>query len=384
MNEADKIIALVDSTEMGRKLRLARTNLGMTQAEAARKIGTGRTTMVAIEKGSRRIQPEELLKLSIAYGRDIGEFLEVSRIDALFPAPQFRGPTLRDALSASAIEVCSDELRSLSYNYYELERLLDDPLVKKYPSEYRLGRLRPGDLGEQIALAERQRLGLGDGPIPELRKLLAREVGLRIFYLSVFPPEYSAIYVYSPQIGGCIAINAKHRITRCRFSLAHEYGHFLTSRSVTDVYRGSDSWTREKIADQFAIHFLMPSTGIARRFKDLRHAKGQFTPYDLVDMAHYFGVSVEALSYRMEELRLIGTGLLDVLRDKGFKVSEAQKELGLEESRESHQRLPVRHQLLASQALEAGHISEGEFADLLEVDRVTARAIHHLLANEDD
>ena len=381
MNEAEKIIALVDSSEIGRKLRSARTRLQMTQAEAARIIGTGRTTMVAIENGSRRIQPDELLKLSIAYGRDIGKFLEVSRIDDLFPTLQFRGPTVPDALGNSAMEACFDELRSLSYDYYELELLLDEPLVKKYPSEYRLGKLRPSDLGEQIALEERQRLGLGDGPIPGLRKLLARDVGLRIFYLSAFPSEYSAIYAYSHRIGGCIAVNARHPIARCRFSLAHEYGHFLTSRSITDVCRDSDSWTREQIADQFAVHFLMPSTGIARRFMDLRNAKGQFTPYDLVDMAHYFGVSVEALSYRMEALRLIGTGILDVLRERGFKVNEVRKEIGLEESPESRQRLPVRHQLLASQALVVGLLSEGEFADLLEVDRVTARAIHHLLAN---
>ena len=85
----------------------------------------------------------------------------------------------------------------------------------------------------------------------------------------------------------------------------------------------------------------MPSTGVVRRFKDIRNLKKQFTPYDLVDMAHYFGVSVDALSYRLEDLRLIGTGALEDLKDKGFKVNEAQKELGLEELSESRQRLPV-------------------------------------------
>lgn len=46
----------------------------------------------------------------------------------------------------------------------------------------------------------------------------------------------------------------------------------------------------------------MPTTGITRRFSDIRKSKGKVTPYDLVEMAHYFGVSFEALSYRLEAL----------------------------------------------------------------------------------
>ena len=382
MNEAEKIIALLDSEQVGRKLRLSRKRLDMTQEEAAHVISASRTTMVAIEKGERKIRPDELLKLSIAYEQDISVFLEQSRVENFFTDPQFRGPVGLESKLASGMEVCIDELRNLSHNYYELERLLNEPLVKKYPSEYQLGRLRPSELGEQIAIEERQRLGLGDGPIPDLRNLLARDVGLRIYYLLDFPSEYSAIYLYSDRIGGCIAVNGKHREPRRRFTLAHEYGHFLTSRFKNNVYLYPGRSTTERIADQFAVHFLMPSTGIVRRFKDIRNIKKQFTPYDLVDMAHYFGVSVEALSYRLEDLRLIGAGALEDLKDKGFKVSEARKELGLQVLPESRPRLPVRHQLLASQALEAGLIGESEFADLLQVQRVKARAVYNALREQ--
>ena len=382
MNEAEKIIGLLDSKQLGKKLRLERKKQDMTQEQAAQIIGAGRTTMVAIEKGERSIRPDELLKLAIAYRRDINVFLEQSRVETLFADPQFRGPERLESKSDADIEVWINELQNLSYNYYELERLLDEPLVKKFPSEYQLGRLRPSELGEQIAIQERQRLGLGDGPIPELRKLLAREVGLRIYYLSIAPSKYSAIYLYSGQIGGCIAVNCKHPESRCRFTLAHEYGHFLTSRFQNNVYHYPGRSITERIADQFAVHFLMPSTGIVRRFKDIRNLKKQFTPYDLVDMAHYFGVSVEALSYRLEALRLIGTGVLEDLKDKGFKVSQARKELGLEELPAPRQRLPVRHQLLASQALEAGLIGESEFADLLQVERVQARAAYNALREQ--
>ena len=338
--------------------------------------------MVAIEKGERKIRPDELLNLAIAYEQDISVFLEQSRAETLFADPQFRGPSRLDSKIDAVIEVWIEELRRLSHSYFELERLLDAPPVKKYPSEYRIGMLRPDELAQQIALDERQRLGLGDGPIPDLRRLLAREVGLRIYGLPIKPNKYSAIYLYSRQIGGCIAFNSKQRVARSRFTLAHEYGHFLTSRSKDNVYRYSERSKIERIADRFAVHFLMPASGIIRRFKDIQNQKRKFTPYDLVDMAHYFGVSVQALSYRLEDLRLIGTGILENVRDRGFKVSEAQEELGLDQWPESRQRLPVRHQLLASQALEAGLIGESEFADLLQVERVQARAAFNALREQ--
>ena len=385
MNDAEKILDQLDARDLGRKLQLARKKRGMTQAEAANIISAGRTTLVAIEKGDRRIRPSELLKLTIAYGRDISIFVEETRIETLFAEPQFRGPKRLESKSDSTIDLWIEELRSLSYNYYELEQSLDAPLVKRYPREYQLGMLRADELGEKIALEERQRLGIGDGPIPELRTLLAQDVGLRIYRLPIEPSTYSAIYLYSDQIGGCIAINGNHPAARTRFSLAHEYGHFLTSRFKHNVYANYGYPGRSKtelVADQFAVHFLMPASGVARRFKDIRNLKRKFTPYDLVDMAHYFGVSVEALSHRLEGLKLIPTGLLDYLRKQGFKVLDVQRQLGQEQLPASGQRLPVRHQLLALQALQQELVGVSEIADLLEVELVQVRAMFTTLYDQ--
>jgi len=379
MNEAEKIISLLDSRELGRRLRLTRRKRGMTQAQAADAIGIARTTMVAIEKGERIVRPEELLGLSIAYGRDLSAFIEQTPKELLFAEPQFRGSGRYDRLEDNEIDVWIEELRILSYNYYDLEQRLDSPLVKRYPSDYQLGMLRADELGEMIAQEERQRLGLGDGPISDLRRLLEQEVGLRIYYFPIKPRKFSAIYMYSDRIGGCIAINSHHPEVRARFSLAHEYGHFLSSRFsqniyVSFVYPGRSK--AERVADSFAAHFLMPGSGIAKRFKEIRNLKSKFTSYDLVEMAHYFRVSVEALSYRLENLGLIPTGKLEELRAKGFKVQEAQKHLGLQPQSSTRRRLPERHQLLALEALESGLISASEAAELLEVSLVELRTMN--------
>ncbi len=378
MNDGDQILSTLDRRELGKKLRLARERRGLTQEQAAKTIGVARTTLVAIEKGDRPIRSAELVQLAIEYGKDVSEFVEESRYEVLFTEPQFRGPEEYEDKADAQIEQWIEELKTLAHDYYEYEQLLEAPLVKKYPPEYEVGKLKAAELGESIALEERQRLGLGDKPIPILRTLLEQEVGLRIYYLPLKPSKYSAIYVYSDQIGGCIAVNSQHPEARDRLSLAHDYGHFLTSRYkpmvyIEGIYRGRSFG--EVICDQFAVHFLMPTTGITRRFSDIRKSKGKVTPYDLVEMAHYFGVSFEALSYRLEALNLIPSGMFEHLKEQGFRVRDVQQQLGLGDLPAARQRLPLRHQLLAVEALDQGLISEAQFGQLLEVDQIKAREI---------
>ena len=381
----DNILNSINMRELGKELRLARERRGMRQEDAANAIGVARTTLVAIEKGERRIRSEELIRLALEYGRDVSDFLRVMQYSELFTEPQFRGPEQHEDEDDAKIEQWIETLKELSYDYYELEHMLNAPLVRKYPAEYDVGNLKPEEIGESIALEERQRLGLGDRPIPVLRDLLEQEVGLRIYYLPLKPSKYSEIYVYSDLVGGCLAVNNLHPEDRGRLSLAHGYGHFLTARYKPMVFieglyfRHSKG---EQIANQFAYHFLMPTSGITRRFNDIRWTKGKVTPYDLVGLAHYFGVSFEALNYRLEELRLIPTGMLDSLKEQGFKVREVQEKLGLENIPSNRLRLPMRHQLLAAEALEQELISESCFAHLLEVDRLEARSIYEVLRGE--
>lgn len=385
MNDAEKILNALDLREFGKRLRHARERRGMTQENAAKAIKVARTTIVAIEKGDRRIRPDELVQLAIEYGRDVNDLIQEMQ-STLFNEPQFRGPEQYESEEDTQIEQWIETLKELAADYFEYEQLLDAPMLKKFPPEYQMGRLKADEIGESIALEERQRLGLGDRPIAVLRTLLEQEIGLRIFYLPLKPSKYSAIYLYSDQIGGCIAVNSQHPEERCRMSLAHDYGHFLMSRHKPTLYIEGFYPHRsetEKIADQFAVHFLMPTTGITRRFTDIRRTKEKVTPYDLVELAHYFGVSFEALCYRLEGLHLIPSGMLEYLKGEGFKVQYVKAQLGLEVLPANRQRLPLRHQLLAVEALDQGLVSESRFAQLLEVDHLGARAIFAALKGQE-
>jgi len=370
------ILDNIDLRTLGELLQQARKKCGMTQSDAANIIDAARTTMVAIEKGERRLKATELIKLARAYGRSVSDFVRTRPVIQPFEV-QFRAAYQRNQGEEVEIEPAILRLEELCRNYLELEEIMSAPLPQNYPLEYEVTNMPLKAAAESIAIAERQRLGLGDGPILRLRDILEQDVGLRIFYLEM-PPKYSEVYSYDERLGGCIAINANHPEERRRWSLAHGYLHFLAHRRKA-VLDFEGQYQRipesERLAETFPKYFLMPTSGLLKRFNDMYRTHGKFTPTNLFTLAHYYGVSVEALIYRLEEIELMPAGTWDRLRDRGLKVRKVQQELGLEDIPQRTDTIPLHYQHLAIEALDQGLITEGRFSDFLNVDRLEARRI---------
>ena len=376
------VLDSIDPRRLGDLLQQARKKMGMTQADAARVIDAARTTLVAIEKGERRLKPNELIQLARAYGRSVSDFVRPTPAIEPFEV-QFRAVYHRQEQEELQINPVIEHFEQLCRNYLELEQIMDAPMTRTYPPEYRCNTLPLEAAAENIALAERQRLGLGDGPLPQLRDILELNVGIRVFYLKM-PPKYSEIYSYDPQLGACMAINQNHYEERRRWSMAHGYLHFLAHRHKPVLDFDGQYQRRpesEQLAESFPKYFLMPTSGLLRRFNDMSSVHGKFTTTNLFTLANYYGVSLEALALRMEGMALLRTGTWDRLRDRGIKVRKVQQDLGLQETAHRSDQLPVHYQHLAIDALEQGKITEGRFADFLEVDRLEARQIAEELRN---
>jgi Zn-dependent peptidase ImmA (M78 family) len=181
-----------------------------------------------------------------------------------------------------------------------------------------------------------------------------------------------------------MAINQNHYEERRRWSMAHGYLHFLAHRHKPVLDFDGQYQRRpesEQLAESFPKYFLMPTSGLLRRFNDMSSVHGKFTTTNLFTLANYYGVSLEALALRMEGMALLRTGTWDRLRDRGIKVRKVQQDLGLQETAHRSDQLPVHYQHLAIDALEQGKITEGRFADFLEVDRLEARRIAEELRN---
>ena len=376
----------ISPRDLGRELQAARKQRGLTQEDAAKLLDVARTTITAIEKGDRHVRASELITLAKAYGRAVGDFVR-TRPPVADLQPQFRGPAQVSDEALAAVEPYVAQLIDYSRNYVELEKLTGSRLERKYPPQRDIRGVTPEAAGEDAAQEERVRLGLGDGPLPILRDLLEQEVGLRIFYLPIKAPRCAAIYVFDDELGGCIAVNQDQPEDRRRWSLSHDYGHFLTYRYQPEVFI-PDVYQRrppsELFADSFARHFLMPLGGVKRRWNELVRSKGKPTVADLFNLANYFGVALEALATRLEDLRLLPSGTWQNTRDRGLKVREAQAQLGLGAIPARDSVLPLRFQVLAVEALQRELITEGRFARILGVNRLEARQVFEMLLQSGD
>ncbi len=364
------------------RLRAARRARGLTQQDVAERIGMARTTLVAIEKGERPVRPQEIIELARLYDRPLNELLRPGRVVEDFVA-QFRlrpGGTTQDEKLAEAVEL----LQELADDYVELERLAGAPLPQRYPPEVDISSLAPAAAGETLAVSERNRLGLGDAPVHHLRQMLESDVGLRIFFLSL-PSPVAGLFVASATYGGCIGINAGHPGERQRWSLTHEYAHFLAQRSraeITVLHTYQRVPTAERFADEFAENFLLPASGVKRRFHEVRQSRREgVTPADLLHLADLFQVSLEALVRRLENLDLVRPHTWDLLVKQGFRVGEARKMLELAALPPDRELLPLRYRYLAVEAYLEGDISEGQFARFLRTDRTTARKLAQQLSH---
>lgn len=371
------ILDTIDPHTLGAELKRARRQRKLRQEDAAEIIDVARTTITAIESGERRIRPDELVKLARAYGRAVSDFVRPRPTFEPFAMVQFRGAINQDAKEQEETAVAISMMEDLCRDYLELEEIVGQPLVRLYPPEYRRTGASLEVDAEALAQAERSRLGLGDGPLPPLRDVLEQDVGIRIFYLHLEPWELSAMYYYSDQLGACIVVNSQHEEERCRWSLSHDYCHFLADRrrptvAFDDAYRRVPE--SERFADTFARYFLMPTGKLVQHFSAIKR-EGPVRTHHLLSLANRYGVSLQAMMLRLEGLGLLKVGAWDRMKDSGFKIREAQRELGLPEVPGRRDMFPLHYRQLAIEAKEAGRISEGRFARFLRVDRLAAREV---------
>ena len=327
----------LDPRVLGQRIAEARKSRGKTQEEVAEFLGYSRPTYIAIEKGERTAKPDEIIKLASFFGRKVNELVRPGEpVTDLQPHLRAVADKMKtgDQFQA-ALNAAIDQLQALAEDYLELERLMDAPHRPSYPSEVVLNpKIDPAEQAEVVANQERNRLGLGDQPVINLRSTLEWDVGLRIFYTTDLPSNIAGMYAYSAELGACILINRNHPPERRRVSMLHEYGHFLLS---TDRYKPGIDYlampgrkpANERFAEAFALSFLMPATSVRQKFHDIVATTGDFQVADLCRMKHFYFVSLEAMTLRVEQLGLIPKGTWESLKESRFAPRKAEAMLGL-------------------------------------------------------
>lgn len=364
----------IDPKVIGLRLAEARKARGVTQEDAATQLGCSRPTLIAIEKGTRQPKGEEIVILAKLYGQKVSDIVRPGEPLADLQ-PHLRAVAQQMKVEDSEVAKGIAALQRFAEDYRRLEGILSVSLPTNYPEVVTIGRGNPISLAEDVADQERRRLGVGDQPVIHLRSLLEAEVGLRIAYEDL-PSRVAGMFAYSSEMGGVILVNRKHPPERRRATMLHEYGHLITDRFKPGIdylsYPGRKP-ANERFAEAFSMAFLMPSTSVRRRFNQIVNESGDFQIADLCRLSHFYFVSVEAMTLRLEGLGLIPKGVRNHLKESRFEVRRAVQMLNLQQHPVTDDRFPDRYVFLAVQAFDQGELSEGELASLLRCDRVSAR-----------
>jgi transcriptional regulator with XRE-family HTH domain len=198
---------MVNLATLGKRLKEARLNCGITQEAAADAIGVPRTALVHIEAGNRSVTTLELAELAKLYGRPISGFFaeddgqEEDFLVALHRlSPEFKDKEVIERQVLRCVEICREG--------YRLESLLERKL-RLGPPAYDLpppnNFAEAVEQGGEIAEEERNRVGLAHSPIPDMAELLSTH-GIWASGVEL-PDEMSGLFLHQPSLGFVVLVN---------------------------------------------------------------------------------------------------------------------------------------------------------------------------------
>lgn len=352
------------SIELAERLKKARKTVGLTLVDAAAKLGFDNYQVLSnIEKGEREVKASELVALAKAY------FCDLNRLLMGEPEGEPEVHFLwRKAPSAEKRAEVEANIKYRFEQYYLLEQLLG--IIQE--GNPRLFAVSPADIQTNnqvnaLAVKVSKMLDLGSRPALALQKVMEQTLRTKLLYvqLSDFGSAASTVH---PAFGAAIVVNSDEAPWRINFTLAHELFHIITwdTFSAKEIEENASLFQDlEKKAERFASTLLLPESEV-RQELDNRIADQKLSFSDIVDVAREFGVSTQALLYRMANMRLIPWTVADEAKTNDDLISldrRMRKDAGYE-APESE-----RFILLAAKCLRKGLLSRGKFAEILEIDR---------------
>lgn len=309
----------------GARLRSARLIAGLSLRELSEKIDNEVTkqSLSKYEKGLMQPSGEVLHALSKALNLKVDFFLKDSQVQ--FKTPSFRK---RQSLSKKEEEAILENARYYYENYTEIERILGVDSKFINPLQHLI--ISTFDEVEFAADLLRKKWDLGLQPITNLFEMLEL-VGIKVFTVE----QGDKIDGISIEIEGgspLVVINIENKpIERVRFTLIHELAHTLL-KFAPDILK--DEKLIERMCHYFASCFIIP------RSKLLQMIGGKKRNYirinELIAIKEYYGISIRALVYRLEQIGIITKNYLKrwsvwLNKEYGSK-NEPGQFLGLEKS----------------------------------------------------
>lgn len=350
---------------LGEKLKNARNSINMTQQDAAKKAGfTNYQTLLSIEKGTRPIKVCELSRLAKIYNYDINYF-----ISDYWEKYQPSKVIWRSCSSSPKIKIFEQKFIKYCQTYHIFEQrlkinnsILFKPLDKEEKEEFDYRKAR------NLAIEYGRKLDLGGRPSFVLSKVLEENLGIKILFLDLRDVASGAATI--GKFGPAILINSSDAPWRRNFDLAHEFFHILTWHlfDLNDVHCNIEQGEEdivEKWANYFASTLILPEHLIKEEF-ERRLENNSISYSNCVAIAKEFAVSIDALLWRLVNLRLISRE--DVKKAlESQELREKNKKMRLSERGEKPY-FSDRYISLAFTCYQKGYISRSKLAEYLDVE----------------
>lgn len=274
--------------KLGAKLRKARENLDLTQEQLSKAVGLSSEFISLIEIGKRSPSLTSLRKIAGFLKKDMAYFLteEENTFNIL----------MRDRTLDKKAKTEIKKFRKYCEDYLRIEEILGRKL-ELAPAYHHVS-------PERLAFEERRRIGLGDEPVRDIFSLVEMN-GLRLFRHSI-PKEskISGIFVFFETEQAAFAmVNSSLPFGQQVLMVAHEYSHFLKDRTGGPILDNLDILVdeylplyhpREKFAQEFALHFLLPKN----KLKDTIHREFRTKNLnfeDIIYLKRYFGIGTNVM-----------------------------------------------------------------------------------------
>jgi Zn-dependent peptidase ImmA (M78 family) len=268
------------------------------------------------------------------------------------------------AKPADEIKMKESEARfkQLCEQYRKLEKLTGEVKEVKLPSiEIKADKFTYRDanfLAEEI----HREFGLGDLPSASLKQTLEEKYYVKVFHLS---SPGSVISALSPNFGPAILLNKDSKLWRRNYDLAHELFHILTWH----IFRAEPNTNtepankEEQFANAFASRLLLPTDIVKNRIESVINEKQEITFEALDEIAREFGVSLDALMWRLLYLYNKPADEIEKYIARAKSIRDNMPSRKSDEPEE----LPERYLRLAIKALREGKLSLMRFAKYVDI-----------------
>jgi Zn-dependent peptidase ImmA (M78 family)/transcriptional regulator with XRE-family HTH domain len=305
---------LPDAQSVGRAIRDLRRRAHLSQGELSDRLGMRQGPVCNLEQGKNYPSAQVLLRLSRILNCSIDDILQPSRYTSASVPPSAQDTKKKPALPASLLPTLTSELladqteltktlESIICDYLALEDLCHAPRQARIPLQL------PFDLSDsglaRLAAQIRELMGIRSAIVFDLLELFEQH-GLRVVFLSL-PDNLDSISFHDAQNSNVfIFIERDNTPEKQIFSLAYELGRlllFVRAQFMGEVF--IDSHTIQKAARLFAAHFLMPAETVHLLVSQTNIQPDEWSYAFMLRLKHRFGVSAQAFSYRLLELKLI-------------------------------------------------------------------------------